>query len=339
MLEPPNLPEEALLDALRSGWGFSAHAAEFLPLGNDATAWAFRARGAAGDGFVKLKRAAVYPPACSVPRFLHDQGLRAVTAPLPALDGSLYQPVGDYSLILYPYIEGACAMQAGLTSAQWTELGAFLRSLHAYSPENVPLPGIKVEDFRPPWADIARRAAARAGRGDFANRYQQTLAEFIRERKEQILALTARAEALGAQLRAQPPKFVLCHADIHTANLITGAAGNLHVVDWDGVIFAPKERDLMFVPHRAPRDSAAVSPAEVDFTRGYCPGENSLRLDPLAAAYYAYEWVVQEIGDFGERVFFSADCGEETLAGSVRGFVQLFEPGDVVEGAQRSDFV
>ena len=54
-------------------------------------------------------------------------------------------------------------------------------------------------------------------------------------------------------------------------------------------------------------------------------------------AYYRYEWVVQEIADFGERVFLSPDIGTETKQAAVRGFKQLFRPGDVITSAYASE--
>ena len=57
----------------------------------------------------------------------------------------------------------------------------------------------------------------------------------------------------------------------------------------------------------------------------------------LAIAYYCYEWVVQEIADFGERVFLTPDIGTETKQDAVRGFMQLFLPGDVVASAYASE--
>jgi len=59
------------------------------------------------------------------------------------------------------------------------------------------------------------------------------------------------------------------------------------------------------------------------------------RLDPnqLALAYYRYDWCVQEIGDFGERVFLTKDSGETTKQNSVEGFMKLFLQGDVIETA------
>jgi spectinomycin phosphotransferase len=92
-------------------------------------------------------------------------------------------------------------------------------------------------------------------------------------------------------------------------------------VDWDGVVFAPKERDLMF-----------FAGEERPFWDSY----GAVTIDPLSMAYYRYEWAVQEIGDYGARVF-SPETGFETKAVSVWEFIQLFAPGDVIEAAYLSD--
>src|SRR5207244_8410678 len=46
-------------------------------------------------------------------------------------------------------------------------------------------------------------------------------------------------------LRAGP--YVICHADLHAANLLRDPAGHVFVIDWDEVMLAPKERDFIFV--------------------------------------------------------------------------------------------
>ena len=63
-----------------------------------------------------------------------------------------------------------------------------------------------------------------------------------------------------------------------------------------------------------------------------------VKIYQLALAYYRYEWCVQEIGDFGKRVFLTKDLGESTKQDAVEGFIQLFSQGDVVEAAFRTAF-
>src|SRR5690606_38372656 len=148
--------------------------------------------------------------------------------------------------------------------------------------------------------------------------YQRELAAFWQTRRDEIRRIVERTEALGRMLQHQPPEFVLCHSDIHTANILLDARGELHIVDWDNVLLAPIERDLMFVV-----GDDRTQPREANlFLKGY----GAAAINRLALAYYRYEWVVQEIGDFGERVFLMSDVGAETRAASVREFKQLFDP-------------
>jgi spectinomycin phosphotransferase len=182
----------------------------------------------------------------------------------------------------------------------------------------------------PPWAETVKALTARVRDGQFADDLQASLGAFWQSRQAEIERILARTEDLGRRLQESLPERVLCHADIHTANVLVTAAGGLFIVDWDQPIFAPKERDLMFVLGMPGADS---SRAESMFFRGYGP----TRANPLALAYYRYEWVVQEIGDFAARVFLSPNPGEATRQHAVEGFITLFAPGDVVEEAYQSD--
>ena len=68
-----------------------------------------------------------------------------------------------------------------------------------------------------------------------------------RAHRDEIRFAADRAERLGRVVAAARPRLVLCHADLHTANLLVDAGDRLFVVDWDGVQFAPPERDLLLV--------------------------------------------------------------------------------------------
>ncbi len=325
MIERPDLSNEAITATLDVNWGIRVSDITFLPVGNETGTWVFRA----GDYFLKMKRAQPPPAVVDVPRMLNDLGIRQVVAPVPMLSGAMFAPAADFWLILYPFIEGQSGMDAGLTDAQWVELGATLRQIHeARLPEEVQ-EQVAQETFVPKWAGMVRRLDALIAKGGFSDASQCALAEFWKQRRAEILGITARCEELGHMAAARSAPTMLCHADIHTANVLVDRAGGLHIVDWDQPIYAPVERDLIFLIEQIGMGLGAQPVEESLFLQGYGP----VVIDRVTMAYYCYEWAVQEFGDYGERVFLLPDAGEATRAASVEAFMQLFNSGDVVESA------
>lgn len=333
MLEKPNLSDEKIAQGLRVNYGLAATAIEFLPIGYDADAWAYRIT--ASDGaryFLKLRRGTVHDACAAVARYLEAHGVPEVVAPLPTSAGQLSAPSEDYALLLFPWIEGRTGMVAdgGLSDGQWIAYGDIVRRIHvARLPDDLEA-ALTREDFtlRHDWGRFARHLSAMLPRQDYENPYERAFARLWLAHTAEMNQITEQAEHLGKRLRRNPPPFVLCHGDIHTANLLVTPDGALHVVDWDQPILAPKERDLMFVVGA----DAQPTRTETLFFAGY----GATEVDALALAYYRYEWCVQEFCDFAERVFALDDVGDETRAESVRGFQQLFAPGDVVEEAHKA---
>jgi spectinomycin phosphotransferase len=329
MLEKPDIPDDTLIACLGKSYGITTAALDFLPIGNDSSAWVYRVRtGNEGDYFLKVKKGMIDPAALLVPRYLKDAGIKQVVAPLPGRSGALWHRVDGFNLVLYPFIAGEVGMEVGLSAGQRREYGAVVQRLHESRLTADLLGVVPRETFVPRWAEMVKGLQVMVDNGRFENGWQQELASFWQERREEIGRLVAQAEELGRMLQGRPLAFVLCHADIHTANILLDG-DNLFIVDWDQPILAPKERDLMFVVG----DGVVRSREEELFFEGY--GETAV--DWLAVAYYRYEWVVQEIGDFGERVFLLAEVSDITREDSVRGFRQLFRPGDVVEQAYQAE--
>ncbi len=330
MLEKPNIADKEIAGCLNAQYGIAAATVEFLPIGYDASAWAYRVVAAAGKRyFLKVRRGAIHAAPAAIARYLKAEGIGQVVAPLPTVLGQFMVPLEGYTLLLYPWIEGRTGMEAGLTDDQWVTYGATVRRIHetrlpadlaaAIPRENVTL--------RHNWGSVVRQFSTSIQQQEYTNPYERKLSQLWLAYNGEIMRIVERAERLGSMLRRHPTDFVLCHADIHTANLIVAPNGQLFVVDWDQPIFAPKERDLMFVVN----SDAVATRQETLFFAGYGAAE----IDALALAYYRAEWCVQEFVDFARRVFQLDDVGDETKADSVRGFEQLFAPGDVVEVADK----
>ena len=325
MLEKPNLPDSQLIAGLRAGYGLAVTTLEFLPIGYDASAWLYRVN-ADQPYFLKLKRGPFYLPSVTVPHYLKTSGIEPVVAPLPTTSGDLWHALNaDYSLILFPYIEAENGMDVGLTDAQWQALGSALKQIHAQTPG---LDGIRVETFtlKPQWLDGINIAQKRINAGDLKTSYEWDFAAFWQSRQPEITRIVSRAVQLGRELQAAPPEFVLCHTDIHTANVLVAGTATIHIVDWDMPLYAPRERDLMFMVERGAAEA-----------RQFFTGYGHTAIHSLALAYYRYEWVVQEFGDYAARLFLMDNMGEETHAAAVDSFKELFNPGDVVEEAYKID--
>jgi spectinomycin phosphotransferase len=330
MLEKPALDDARIIVCLCDTYGLPVTAIDFLPIGNDSSAWVYRVRADRGATyFLKVRKGAVNPPSVAIPRYLQDRGLDQVVAPIPTLARELWQRLDDFVLLLYPFIKGTNGMQLGLTADQWTAYGTILKRLHCTRLPPELLRQVRKETFIPPWSGVVRELGARIAAGAYADPFQGELAAFWKSKGAEIAQLVERAEDLGRLLQRKPQDFVLCHTDIHTANLLIDAQGDLFVVDWDSPLLAPRERDLMFVIGGTVGDFVIGDREEELFFRGY----GATDVDWTALAYYHYEWAVQEIGDYGARVFLLRDVGAETKADAVQGFLQLFQPGDVVASA------
>jgi len=334
MLEKPHLPDDKFIAALHTDYGIAVTSLDFLPIGNDSSAWVYRVGTVDGQiYFLKVKSGAVYPPSVIVPRYLLEQGMSQVVAPLPTQIQTMWASVDDFALLLYPFIAGDNGMAVGLSDQQWIDYGAVLRQLHATNLSPALLAQLPQETFipNPKWCGIVKALLAATPKGQDV--LEEELAAFWRTKQAEISKIVARTEALGRLLQQQRMPFVLCHADIHTANLILDPAGQLFVVDWDQPILAPKERDLMFVVGAALGGFVVDGAAERLFFQGY----GQVEINWLALAYYRYEWVVQDMGDYAERVFLMENIGEETKRAAVQKLMAMFAPGDVVDVAYQAE--
>jgi len=336
MLEKSNLPEEKIIVALHTDYGITVTKLDFLPIGNDSNAWVYRVGTVDGQTyFLKVKRDAVYAPSVAVPRYLLEQGMSQVVAPLPTQIQTMWTSIDDFALLLYPFIEGDNGMAVGLSDQQWSDYGAVLRQLHTASLSPELLAQLPRETFvpNPKWCGIVKTLLAAIPTNNYKDALEKELATFWRAKQGEISKIVARTEALGRLLQQQRMAFVLCHADIHTANLLIDSCGQLFFVDWDQPILAPKERDLMFVVGASLGGFVVDGHAERLFFQGYGPAE----INWLAIAYYRYEWVVQDLGDYAERVFLMENTGEETKRAAVQELMAMFASGDVVDVAYQAE--
>lgn len=254
-METPGSSDEATAARLRGEYGVDPARIVPLSLGADADARVGRMEAAGGEAYflrVNIWREGDDDLGAAVARALVAAGLAPVVAPLPAKGGAPRVEVGGYALVLYPFVDGRAGWDGGLTVPQWTAFGGALRRIHDSLLPGAPSGRLPRETFVP----VARRSRVAAGLVDGAYDRRSgrdaadrlvALVALVAERREEIRSLLRRAEALGRRLQGGRLPLVLCHGDIHTANVMVERGGGVRIVDRDRPLLAPRERDLMFV--------------------------------------------------------------------------------------------
>ncbi len=336
MLEKPDVPDQALLACLRDHYGVRGAQITFLPIGNDVDTAVYRVD--ADDAtpyFLKVRgwlhSGAFDETAVAIPHFLHDRGIAQIIPPIATNTGRLWARMDGFVMILSPFIAGQNGLAAPLSDRQWIELGAALRTIHTVVVPPSLSAAIPQERYARHWRDRVRAFQSHVEEADFTEPIAAQMAAFLRAKRDDIARIVARADALGDALRARSPEPVLCHADIHAANVLIGTDGALYIVDWDTLIFAPKERDLMFIGGGI---GGAWNSAREEglFYQGYGP----TAIDREALAYYRYERIAEDIAEYCERLLVTAGAGGDRAVGLGK-FPNQFLPDNVVAIAYRTD--
>lgn len=334
MLDKPNIHDAALIDCLRKNYVLPIQQITFLPLGADRNTAVYRAEAENGMAyFVKLRREDFNEMSLVVPKLLRDQGIPHIIAPLAACDGKIWMQESGFYLSTYPFIVGQDGHDAGLANAHWVELGQTLKGIHtaALPPELVAR--IPKESFSGQWRERVRQFQQQINQTTFADPVSTALADLLKRQRKVVDTLVRRAERLSVALQTNLPPFVLCHADIHAWNMLIQADGTFYVVDWDTIILAPKERDLMFIASGLFGKARTPEQEETLFYQGY---GDQRKADPVGLVYYRYERIVRDIVEYCEEIFLTEPGGENRAQG-LQQLSSQFEPGHVVDMALRSE--
>lgn len=326
--------EGALARALREGYGIEAVSLELVPGGEDPSARAYRVETGPGSStyFVKVREAnGSREVVAAVSQHLVERGLKHVVAPIRATTSPLAVEDGELSFTVYPFIEGRTGVAAGLDRRHWVALGSEINRLHSGALPSDLSTLLAIETYRPAAIDVIRRIDCAVSGQRFDDRIGREVATFWTAHRAEILEVVERTEELGERVKRLSLPLVLCHADLHTWNVMIDRDGELWLIDWDEVVRAPKERDLMFVVGGI--SASLIRPHETEwFFEGY--GETTV--DQLALSYYRYAWAVQDIGSYGEASLLSPSAGDESRSHAARFLIRLFGPGEIVELARAS---
>jgi spectinomycin phosphotransferase len=333
MLEKPDLQDEKIVACLQDDYELLVVQVAFLPLGVDRNAAVYRV--VADDEtpyFLKLRGGAFDELAVALPKFLSDQGIVQIIAPLATKTGQLWANLDAFKTILYPFVEGHNGYEVNLSDRHWVDFGTALKRIHMAIVPPALIRDIRQETYSPRWRELVKTFLERVEDDAFDDPVAIKLAAFLKARRDEILDLVGRAERLARVLQARSPEFILCHSDIHAGNILIDANDAFYIVDWDDPILARKERDLMFVGGGLMGAGHGPQEEEALFYRGY----GQTQIDPIALAYYRYERIIQDIAAFCEQIFLTSEGGEDREQ-ALKYLTSNFVPNGVLEIAYKSD--
>jgi spectinomycin phosphotransferase len=313
MREEPRIEREMLEACMREEYGLVPATMDYLPIGRDMNAGVYRVVSEAGAPYLlKAKSGEFYAASCTVARYLHDQGIDSVVAPVPTKSDVLRSRAGERTVLVYPYLEGETGW-AGMSDEHWKTAGAIVRQIHEVAVPPSGFEGVRSETFDASGyarsidnidTDLAPVKARERPSG-------RALRAAWSEHCSTIYALLASLEKLSAVLRSGSRPYVICHADMHPGNLLRDRAGRVYLVDWDDVMLAPRERDFIFAG-----EPASVRDSGSPFFEGY----RETKVDWILLTYYRYERVIQDLVEDAGQVLYREDLSEGVKAEAASAF-------------------
>lgn len=333
MRRSPGISEDELAACLRDHYDVAAAEVRHLPIGYDLDAYVYEVTASDyASYFVKIRKGAASLPGVFIPSILAEHGIPNIMAPLQTRAQELWCRSGPYSVVVFPFIRGSNAVISGLSDSQWREFGAALQAIHFGGFASLFDGHVPAETFSIPSAQVVRDMSARIDRGEYRSQEAKRAASFLADNALLIERMIVRAEALGKQLQTRRFENVLCHADIHAANIMVGEDCLIYLVDWDNPLIAPRERDLLFIV--GSKIARSVLPREEAlFFEGY----GAVDVDMSVIAYYRYERILEDVGEIGRSLLGDADRSEEEKAEETELLISLFEPNNIVQATLDAD--
>lgn len=311
MLTKPKIKDEEIIRCLEEGYGLRVESLSFLPLGADFNTVVYRARANEGVYFIKLRRGDFCGASVSVPGYLKEQGLKAVMAPLLSRSGKFWEVFNEFKLSVYPYIEGRNGVEKPLLDRHWIELGRVIGQLHSTHFPEALTAEVPRDDFSLEACEKVRSHLSLIDTRGFKEPIAIEMASFLKSKAALVLRLIEQVEALKLAIEKQPLKEVLCHGDLHGWNLLIDKQEQLYLLDWDTLIWAPKERDLMFIGAGIHETGYTQREEEALFFQGYFQDYGDSEINQDAIAYYRLLRILQDIGAYSELIFLSEEGGED----------------------------
>ena len=331
MLTKPEIADELIISRLQDEYNLHISTLTFLPLGADMGTAVYRLVTNDWTAYFLKLRKGFEEISVTIPLFLKSQGIKEIIAPIETKSNHGWADFGEYKMILYPFFEGKNGFEMELSDFHKRTFGSALKAIHSVQLPQELKKQIPQETYSAKYREQMKEFQKQVENDTFSDLNAAKLANFIKSKQNEIDRLIKPTEELASKLQVQSHRLVLCHTDIHRANILITNKNKFYIVDWDAPLLAPKERDLMFIGGgidyiwKSKRDESV-------FYEGY----GKTDIDFPMMAYYRYERVIEDLAAYAEQLLLTNE-GSADREEAYRRFTGNFEPGQTIEIAEKTD--
>ncbi len=201
-----------------------------------------------------------------------------IIPPVETSQGTTIQEVENGYISVFPFVKGPLVVEENPDFhdelvEKLVEICSVLQNKTASI--QTPLPA---EDFNENYI-LAFEEVIKQAKIHTEKRFSQIALQHERKINELIEGLVK----LNEHYKKNKPRLVITHGDITGLNIIQ-VPGDIKLLDWDGCMLAPKERDLMFL-----NDSPFFNKEE------YLQKVNETTIDEQLITYYKLRWALDSI--------------------------------------------
>jgi spectinomycin phosphotransferase len=296
IVEHPGLPADRVGASVRAEWGFDVAAVEHLSLGAGAWHWRitdddgpewFATVDAVGTAAERQRLLSAYEATTRL-----VPGLPFAVPPVRTRDGRIAVDVAPGLLLsLTPMLEGTAGDGPLVDDAARAEVADLLGALHRHPrPRHLPLwrPRIGRHDGG------GRDELVRCVRLDVwdGGPWSVPAGRMLADARPVVERAISRFSLLGGAVTGSADRWVVTHGEPHTGNLVRTPDG-LHLVDWETVRLAPRERDL--------REVLGESEGNEPWFAYVAAGGRPEPLSPDTLELFSLEWHLSEVTECAVR--------------------------------------
>lgn len=235
LLPDPSIDPAALGALVREEFGEFGGGPAFVPVGGDS--WNFRA----GPWWVSVRRdrQGHVPASSGAARELADRGHGYALAPVRGRSGHIVFDIGGRPVVVFAYVGGTTSFPRGLSEAQHSALVEAVQRLHAARVGAT----VPREDFELFFGSELDGGLARAESAVGMGPLGPKVGALVRRNRTRIQQWREEIDACRDRCRRDSAPFVLTHGEPAPPNVMVTDAGDLLLLDWGDLMWAPPERD------------------------------------------------------------------------------------------------